>query len=189
MTVLAFSLMNFSDLTDWPNLYQAFKKASKGKRGKTTVAMFEANLEQQLFDIQTQLQQYTWQPSPYINFYIHDPKIRLISAAPFADRVIHHAICTIIEPAFERSFIKESYANRVGKGNHRALQYAQQCAGKFNYVLQLDIQKFFPLINHQILQNLLAKKIHDKEILWLIDIILTSGVDIRSHSSSNSARG
>jgi len=181
--------MKFSDLTDWSNLYHAVEKASKGKRGKTSVAMFDADLEAQLFAIQTRLQQHTWQPSPYINFYIHDPKIRLISAAPFADRVVHHALCNIIEPVFERSFIQQSYANRIGKGNHRALNHAQQCARKFNYVLQLDIQKFFPSINHQILKNLLRKKIHDKEILWLIDQILASSADIQPNANNSKAQG
>lgn len=154
--------MNFSELTDWSNLYRAFEKASKGKRSKVEVAIFEANLEQQLFEIQSQLQQHIWQPSPYIQFYIHDPKYRLISAAPFPDRVVHHALCNIIEPAFERSFIQESYANRIGKGNHRALNHAQQCARQFSHVLQLDICQFFPTIDHAILKDLLRKKFRIK---------------------------
>jgi len=78
--------------------------------------------------LQRELHGHTYRPGPYVNFYIHDPKRRLISAAPFRDRVVHHALCNLIEPIFERSFITDSYANRVGKGTHRALDRCQQFA-------------------------------------------------------------
>lgn len=168
---------DFQQLVEWSNLYLAWQKASKGKRSSIAVAVFESRLEDNLFELQESLSQKIWRPGEYVNFYIHDPKLRLISAAPFADRVVHHALCNIIEPAFERSFVKESFANRVGKGNHRAIDHAQYCARHFNYVLPLDIQKFFPSIDHQILIELLAKKIQDEDIMALIAVIIASGLD------------
>ena len=116
--------------------------------------------------------------APIEVFFIHEPKRRLISAAPFRDRVVHHALCQRIEPIFERSFISDSYANRVGKGTHRALNRVQQYARHYPYVLQGDLRQFFPSIDHAILHNMLAAKIDDPEILWLIARILASGSNV-----------
>jgi RNA-directed DNA polymerase len=119
----------------WANLLLAYRKASRGKRGKSPAARFEYHLEDNLITLQAELQDKTYQPGTYHSFYIHDPKHRLISAAPFRDRVVHHALCNIIEPIFERSFIFDSYTNRVGKGNHRALDRAQHFARHYRYAL------------------------------------------------------
>ena len=173
----------FQRLTAWCNLLTAYHNASRGKRGKVEVARFESRLEDNLFELQTQLRLGTWQPKAYHHFYIHDPKRRLISAAPFADRVVHHALCQIIEPAFEKSFVHESFANRVGKGNHRALDHAQHCARHHAYVLQLDVQRFFPSIDHAILHSLLAQKIHDDRIIDVIGRILVGGGDFPENAS------
>ena len=106
-------------------------------------ANFEYHLEDNLVNLQQELATKTYQPGPYQSFFIHEPKRRLISAAPFRDRVVHHALCNVIEPAFERSFIADSYANRVGKGTHRALDRCQQFARRYAYVLQCDVRQFF----------------------------------------------
>lgn len=101
---------------DWNNLYLAWRKAAKGKRGRGPAAAFEFALEDNLIALQEELRAKTYRPGAYHSFYIHEPKRRLISASPFRDRVVHHALCNLIEPLFERSFIDDSYANRVGKG-------------------------------------------------------------------------
>jgi len=160
---------------DWHNLYAAWRKARKGKRGRTPAAAFEYDIETNLAQLEEELRTQTYVPGSYTSFYIHEPKRRLISAAPFRDRVVHHALCNVIEPIFERSFIHDSYANRVGKGTHRALDRAQQYARRFPYVLQLDVRQFFPSIDHAILKSILARKIADDAIFWLIDRILASG--------------
>ncbi len=170
--------MSFLRLVSWENLYLAWKKASKGKRQKAEVALFEHQLEENLLSLQADLLARRWKPGGYRSFYIHDPKRRLISAAPFPDRVVHHALCNIIEPVFERSFVQDSYANRNDKGNHRALDAAQKYASRFPYVLSLDVRKFFPGIDHQILYRLLKNKIADKAVLSLIQLILESGVGV-----------
>jgi len=170
----------YNQLCSWDNLLCAFHKASRGKRGHPPVAAFEYRLEDNLLQLQRELQDQTYHPGAYTSFYIHDPKRRLISAAPFRDRVVHHALCNLIEPLFERAFLADSYANRVGKGTHRALDRAQQCARRYRYVLACDIRQFFPSIDHAILRAILSRKIDDPNTLWLIDQILTSGSGVLS---------
>jgi RNA-directed DNA polymerase len=165
----------YETICSWDNLRLAHQKAAKGKRGKQAAAGFEYRLADNLLALQEELAAKTYRPGAYHSFYIHDPKRRLISAAPFRDRVAHHALCNVTEPIFERGFIYDSYANRIGKGTHRALDRAQAFARRFRYVLQIDVEQFFPAIDHQILRSILACKITDPGVLWLIDQILASG--------------
>lgn len=125
--------LSYQELCSWENLWLAWRKAAKGKRGKWAAAAFEYRLEDNLIALQVELIEKRYQPGKYSSFYIHEPKRRLISAAPFRDRVVHHALCQIIESLFERSFIHDSYANRIGKGTHRALDRAQQFARRYKY--------------------------------------------------------
>ncbi len=168
----------YAQLCSWDNLCLAYGKASRGKRGRPAVAQFEYRLEDNLIQLEHELQTRTYRPGAYYSFYIHEPKRRLISAAPFRDRVVHHALCNLIEPLFERSFIRDSYANRVGKGTHRALDRCQQLARRHPYVLQCDVRQFFPAIDHAILRDILARKIHHPDVMWLVDRILESGVGV-----------
>lgn len=162
-------------MTSWNNLLLAYQKAAKGKRGLPHVAAFEYELEENLLSLQHDLVFKTYSPGPYYSFYIHEPKKRLISAAPFRDRVVHHALCNIIEPIFEKSFIFDSYANRTGKGTHRALDRCQLFTRRYKYVLQCDIRQFFPSIDHAFLMRALGKKIYDADMMSLIAMILKSG--------------
>lgn len=165
---------------DWDNLLLAYRKASRGKRGHPGVAAFEYRLEDNLLQLQRELQDQTYQPGAYHSFYIHDPKKRLISAAPFRDRVVHHALCNLVEPVFERGFISDSYANRLGKGTHKALDRAQEYSRRFRYALPCDIRQFFPSIDHAVLHGILARKIENTGLLWLVERILESGTGVLS---------
>ncbi len=147
----------------------------RGKRSRGAVAAFTFQLEDNLFQLQEELAAETYRPGHYTSFTIHEPKKRLISAAPFRDRVVHHALCRLIEPAFERSFIGHSYANRVGKGTHRALDTCQRWLRRYRYVLPCDIKQFFPSIDHTILQRTLNRQIQDGGLRRLIQLILQSG--------------
>jgi retron-type reverse transcriptase len=129
-------------------------------------------LENELFRMQRKLKNKTYQPGAYKTFYIHEPKIRMISAAPYRDRVVHHALCNVIAAPIEKTFIADSYANRVGFGTHRALRRFVGFARSSRYVLQCDIQKYFPSIDHEILKGLLRRKIKCPDTLWLIDTII-----------------
>jgi len=170
----------YSQLYSWDNLLLAFHKASKGKRGHAAVAAFEYRLEDNLLQLQHELKGQIYKPGEYHSFYIHDPKKRLISAAPFRDRVVHHALCNLIEPIFERSFIFDSYANRIGKGTHKAIDRAQKFSRRFQYVLTCDVRQFFPSIDHAVLREILAQKIEDHQVMRLVDGILASGVGVLS---------
>lgn len=114
----------------------------------------------------------TYVPGAYRTFTIYDNKPRLISAAPFRDRVVHHALCNIIEPIYEKSFIFDSYACRKGKGTHAAVDRFQQFMQGADYVLKCDIRKYFPSIDHEILKTQLRRKIGCTGTLWLLDTIL-----------------
>ncbi len=170
----------YPQVYSFENLLIAYYKARKGKRGKTQVAGFERNFEEQLFVIQDELLNKTYKPEEYAGFFVHEPKKRLISAAPFRDRVVHHALCNVIVPIWEPRFIDTSYANRVGKGTHRALAKTTEYARKYRWFLQCDVKQFFPSIDHAILRAELARLIADKDVLWLCDQILKSGVGVLS---------
>ena len=170
----------YASLCSWDNLLLAYRKAAKGKRGLAPAAAFEYHLEDNLVALQRELSDQVYRPGPYSSFYIHEPKRRLISAAPFRDRVVHHALCNVLEPLFERSFIHDSYANRVGKGTHRALDRCQEFDRRYRCVLQCDIRQFFPSVDHGILRQVLARKVSDSQVMWLLDQILNSGVGVLS---------
>jgi len=116
-----------------------------------------------------------YRPGAYTHFYIHEPKRRRISAAPFRDRVVHHALCNVIEPLFERRFIPDSYANRPERGTHRALDRLQHFARRHRYALRMDIRQHFAAIDHSLLMHSLGKIIDDAALLRLCGLILASG--------------
>jgi retron-type reverse transcriptase len=173
--------MNLQEkIFDWGNIRLAYKNASHGKRGRGATAAFEMLLADNLLELQKELEEQTYQPGGYTSFYIHEPKKRLISAAPFRDRVVHHALCNITVPYFERLFIADSYANQKGKGTHRALDRCTQFARRYKYVLPCDVKQFFPSIDHVVLLETLGRMLPDDSAMWLIEKILASGRGILS---------
>jgi hypothetical protein len=183
--------LTYAQVYDWDNLYLAWRNAAKGKRGRAAAARFEYHLEENLFTLQEELAARAYRPGPYTSFTIHEPKRRLtrapalrsgaragVSAAPFRDRVVHHALCNVIEPVFERAFIADSYANRAGKGTHRALDRCQRFARRYRYVLPCDIAQYFPSIDHAILEGTLRRKLRDPGLVWLARQILDSGIGV-----------
>jgi len=169
----------YPKVCDFGNIYDAFLKARKGKRYRNDVLMFSSRLEENLIDIQNNLIWKTYSPLPFREFYVHDPKKRLIQAPAFRDRVVHHALCNVIEPLFERKFIYDSYACRRGKGTHTAVARLQRFMRKLRrnydnfYVLKADISQYFPSINHSILMNIIQRTIRCKDTLWLIETIVS----------------
>jgi retron-type reverse transcriptase len=165
-------------LTEWDNITLAYAGASRGKRGRRATAQFEFKLGDNLIELQNELSAKTFQSGGYHNFLIHEPKQRLISAAPFCDRVVHHALCNVMVPLLEKRFIQNSYANRVGKGTHRAISECQRLARRYKYFLQSDVVQFFPSIDHAILRAELQNALPDDSLFWLIDKILASGAGV-----------
>lgn len=159
----------------WDNLLRAFRKAARGKRGSASAARLEFRLGDELLALQEELLSGRYRPGAYRHFPIKEPKTRLISAAPFRDRVLHHALCNRIEPLFERSFIADSFANRRGKGTHRAVDRLQHFAARYDYVLRADIVQHFAAIDHAILLPILTRRIADPSLTPLLEHIIASG--------------
>ena len=162
----------YKDICSINNLREAFYQARKGKKKTLANTTFEINLEWELYQLQEELTNKTYQAGSYTTFKIFDPKERMISAAPFRDRVVHHAICNIIEPIFEPTLINDTYANRKGKGTHAGIIRCQEFLRQHKWVLKCDIRKYFPSIDHTILKQLIRRKLKCKPTLELIDKII-----------------
>jgi retron-type reverse transcriptase len=159
-------------LISFGNIWSAFLKAARGKGNKPYFLEFILDLENNLLDIQESLASRSYKPAGYETFFIYEPKKRMISSAPFRDRVVHHCLVNIIQPIFEPTFIHCSYANQVGKGTHRAIRYVQALMRINRYIFHGDIRKYFPTIDHELLKAEIARKIKDPCILWLVEQII-----------------
>jgi retron-type reverse transcriptase len=162
----------FGAIASFPALHAAARRAIRGKRGKPMPAAFMAGLEREILRLERELQAGTYRPGGYVEIRVEDPKSRIVSAAPFRDRVVHHALCAVIEPIFERGFIFDSYANRVGKGTHAAVARYERSRDRSAHVLRCDIYRYFPSIDHAILKADLRRRIACQRTLWLIDAII-----------------
>ena len=159
-------------MVSFHGLLRAAEKAQRGKRFRKDVCGFHFQLERELWRLHHELSNRTYEPGAYHSFTIHEPKKRMISAAPYRDRIVHHALTRVLEPIFEPTFVFDSYACRSGKGTHAAVNRAQHFARRFRYVLKADIRKFFPSIDHEILKQLIARKVKDPDVLWLVGKII-----------------
>ena len=178
----------YSEIYDLKNLIIAYKKARKGKTKKNYVKKFEEDLAYNLKILHDELKNQTYKPKPLEVFILRDPKTRKISKADFRDRVVHHALCNIIEPIFDKTFIHDNCANRKGKGNLFAIRRFEKFQkkvsrnGKLNgwfnenqvkgYCLKADIKHYFQEVNHEILLNIIQRKIKCEKTIWLIKCII-----------------
>ncbi len=175
----------FERVCSFENLTIAYYKARKGKRHGKDILKFSYNLEGNLLKLQEGLKTRSYVPGKYREFYVNDPKRRLIKAAPFRDRVVHHALCNVIEPIFDDTFIYDSYACRKGKGTHAGVDRLQKFIRSANaggnkkriYTLKCDITRYFPSIDHELLLAMIDKKIRDEKTMWLIKLITGSSAD------------
>ena len=178
----------YNNIYSLENLILAWKRARKHKTKKIYIIEFEANLRNNLLKLHEELKNQTYKPEPLVNFIVKDPKTRKISKSAFRDRVVHHSLVRVIEPIFEKGFIYDSCANRIGKGNLFALKRFEQFImkisrngktnGWFNnnqirgYCFKADIKHYFEEVNHEILLNIIKRKITDKKVIWLTEQIL-----------------
>lgn len=168
----------YEQISTFEHLLAAYRRARRGKRGRPDVAAFEFRWEERLLQLADELHEGRYRPGPYRSFVVTESgKRRVISAAPFRDRVVHHALCALLEPIFEPRFLFDSYASRPNKGTHAGLDRAQHFARGHRYVLQIDVQQFFPSVDHAILRGILARHIADERIMGLIDLILAGGAE------------
>jgi len=162
----------YGQIATFPALHAAWRRAIRGKRNKPGAAAFTAGLERELLQLERELNEGSWQPGRYVEIAIRDPKPRLVSAAPFRDRVVHHALYGVVGPLFERGFITHSYANRDGKGTHRAVARYELWRDRYRHVLRCDIYRYFPAIDHALLKHLFRRRVSCPRTLWLMDTIV-----------------
>lgn len=151
---------------------RAARKARRGKRDRAAVRRFEFDQEYMLLRLARELEDGTYRPGAFRTHRITRPKPRLISAAPFRDRVVHHALMNVLEPIFEYRFHPDSYACRRGKGTHAAVDRLQQWMRRRRFALQCDISQFFPSIDHGMLKAKLSRVVADVRVLGLTATII-----------------
>lgn len=164
----------YEHICDPDNLRLAWLKAKKGKEGKADVFRYGKHLGKNLNMLRNQLLTGEPEIGNYHFFTIYEPKERLICAASFPERVLHHAIMNVCHPVFEKFQIYHSYATRIGKGQYAALDYAKTNQKKFEWFCKLDIRKYFDSISHKLLLQHLQRQFKDKRVLALLEKIIIS---------------
>lgn len=163
-----------ADVAAWENLRRASCNAARGKRRRPDVETWLLREESELLALREELLSGAYRPGGYRFFEIHEPKRRLIAAAPFRDRVVHHALCQFMAPVLERRFIARSFSCQIGKGTTAARECCRQLANRHRYVLKCDVRKFFPSLDHAILRAKLDGVSRCAQVMALIDTILGS---------------
>jgi hypothetical protein len=161
-------------VADAENLRLAYWKAAKGKRGKADCLAFRERLEENLAALAAELLAGEVSVGDYHYFEVHDPKERLICAAAFRERVLHHALMNVCEPVLERAAVFDSYACRKGKGRLRAVDRSQGYARTHRWFLKMDIRQYFASIHQAALRELLRRKFKDPVLLGVFDRIIGS---------------
>ncbi len=168
----------FEKLASFENLLRAYKNCLRRKRNTQAAREIEPVYEKVLWRLKRELEQGIWRPKPYRSFAVTEPCLREIFAADFSDRIVHHALCEMINPLFEARFIGQSYACRENKGTHRAVKDLQRalrqcCArGRKTWVLKMDIESFFMNIDHAVLLEIIGRTIKDPAVFRLAKTII-----------------
>jgi RNA-directed DNA polymerase len=163
------------------NLFSAWQEFRRGKRSKIDVLAFEEKLERNIFKLHDELVGGKYVHGKYKNFYVRDPKLRLISKAEVRDRLVHQAVFRVLYHVFDRKFIYDSYSCRFEKGNHAAVRrlnsFCHKISDNFNqsaFALKCDVKKFFASVDKKILFEIIKKTVKDEKALLLIKTILIS---------------
>ena len=170
------------------NLYLAYQKAKHGKAKTYGVVLFEKNFESNMEAIQAELISGCYHTSEYSIFTIYDPKERTVYRLPFRDRIVHHAIMNVVGEIWVSTFITHTYACIKDRGIHGVLNHIKRDlkdVENTKYCLKLDVKKFYPSIDHDILKSIIRKKVKDNRFLKLLDEIIDSapGVPIGNYLS------
>lgn len=166
------ALALFDRIASFPALLAATQRAARGKRQRGDAAAFLFHLERNVLFLTDALQDGTWQPGCYRNVTIREPKLRHISIAPFADRVVHQAIHAVVGPILAKSYISHTFASIPRRGQHKAVACFEGFRNRHAWVLRGDILRYFPAIDHAILKADLRRVIGCPQTLWLLDTII-----------------
>ena len=171
----------FEHIISKENIFAAWREFQKGKMGKQDVLIFSEHFEEHLLALHADLMNGRYKHGPYTRFLIQDPKLRNIAKASVRDRVLHHAICRVITPSFDKAFVFDTYSSRKSKGVHRAIERLERLAWRLSrnntrtvWTLKCDIRKFFESVGHDRLLELCARRINDDCVMALLKNILNS---------------
>jgi len=170
----------YPKIYDFDTLLYAYKQARTNKRYRREVLNYTANLEENLIDLQNHLIHKSYEVGRYRQFFVHDPKKRLIMALPFRDRILQWAVYHILNPIFEKGYISDSHGCIAGRGTLTAVKRVKYWLRKVGkspkkyYFLKLDISKYFYRVDHAVLLDIISRKINDPDVLWLLDKIINS---------------
>jgi len=163
------------------NLLLAHKNACKGKSKQKGVITFKKNLMPNIIALHNKLKNGEYKNPEYKVFTIYEPKERIIYVLPYESRIIHHAILQIVGDMFVKNFTHNTYSCIKGRGIHKALtriKTALKDVGGTTYCLKIDVTQFYPSVDHEVLKNMLLRKIKDKQLLWLLFEIIDSAVGL-----------
>ena len=175
-------MTDFEKITDFNNLYKAFKQAKSGKGYRKSSAKFETMVLDGIHRLKAELESREYKVSKYNQFYVYEPKQRLIAAASFKDKIVQHSICdNVLLPKLKGEFIRNNFAGQKGKGALFALNTLKEDMLNFynqygmdGYILKADVTKFFYTIDHDILKDILKNYFSDEGVLWLCNEIIDS---------------
>jgi hypothetical protein len=167
-------ICRLEEIANPENLLRAAAKARRGKSRRPDVEAWWLRRESEVLRLAEQLHHGRWRPGSYRFFEIHEPKRRMIAAAPFGDRVVHHALCAALQPVLERRFIARSFSCQIDKGTTAARNCCRQLTNRHSFVLKCDVKKFFPSLDHEVLLGKLAGVVRDPDVLTLCKLIVAS---------------
>jgi retron-type reverse transcriptase len=171
----------FEEIISSENLFLAWDKFKSDKQRKRDVQQFEWRLEENIFKLHRDLKYRRYKHGTYTSFYIQDPKRRHIHKATVRDRVLHHAVFSVLNSIFEPTFISNSLSCRIDKGTHKGIDILDEITRKISrnafkpcFALKCDIKKFFETVDHRILLNIIRRRIKDDDTLWFLEEIIGS---------------
>jgi retron-type reverse transcriptase len=164
----------FDKFTSLEHLHNSFLVAYKGRNKTKEVISYKQNLEENLLNLRKNLINFTYKHRKYRTFIVEDSKKRVINAPSFEDHILHHAVFSFLEEIFDKKFIENSFANRKGKGSHKAVLKLQKESKKYNYFLKMDITKYFQSVDQEILFKQIKKHVYDDKFLYYVKIIIES---------------
>lgn len=175
-------MTDYEKICDFDNLYKAYKRAKSGKGYKNSSARFEIMALDGIHKLKEQLERKEYSVAKYNQFYVYEPKKRLIEAAEFKDKIVQHVLCdNVLLPRLQEVFIRNNFAGQKGKGTLFGLETLKADMlsfynehGASGFILKADVTKFFYTIDHDILKAILRKHFEDKDLLWLCDTIIDS---------------
>ena len=173
---------DFETITDFGNLYKAYKKSKCGKGFSKSGIKFQVVALDGIYQIKRKLETKTYQISPYNQFTIYEPKERIIKACSFQDKIVQHSLCdNVLLPSLKKEFIPNNFAGQIGKGTLYGLNWLKTqmhlAYNEYGYdcwIIKADISKFFYNIEHDVLKDIVEYFVNDKNVYWLCEKFIDS---------------